>query len=174
MTTELMNELKDPRDAYVTITYEYIPNRPSNFSTVTSVWLDVGECNGSEVPVPEDRTSFELQMAPWRSTLKGRILMILSHLHDGGVHLDVIKDDEPICRSTATYGNPADCERKTRGMDMSHISYISGCYDVGRTYEGEDWTVNAHYDLAAHEPMLDKDGKPDGVMGIAVVYVIAD
>jgi hypothetical protein len=174
MTTELMNESKDPQDAFLTITYEYIPYLPSDFSRGTSVWLDVGNCKGSEVPVPEDRTSFELDMTPWMATLNGRILTIQSHLHDGGVHLDVLKGDQAVCRSVATYGDVMEHGHHMPGMDMSHISYMSACYDAGRIQKGEEWTLKAQYDLDAHEPMLDGDGKPEDVMGIAVLYVIED
>lgn len=169
-----MNESADPRDAFLTITYEHIPNLPSDFSKATSIWLDVGECNGSEVPVPDDTTSFELDMSPWTATLNGRLLTTLSHLHDGGVHLDVAKNDEVVCRSVATYGDASEHKRHMPGMDMSHISYMSTCYDAGRIQEGEQWTVKAKYDLNAHEPMLDGDGEPDDVMGIAVMYVVED
>ena len=174
MTTELMNEVEDPQDAVLTITYEYIPYMPSDFSTVTSVWLDAGDCEGSEVPVPEDRTSFELAMAPWTATLNGRVLAILSHLHDGGVDLNVVKNDEAVCQSIATYGDAAEHKHHMPGMDMSHISYMSTCYNAGQIHDGEKWTVKADYDLDAHEPMLDGNGKPDDVMAIAVMFVIED
>jgi hypothetical protein len=174
MATELMNELKYPQDAILTITYEYIPEMPSDFSAITSIWLDVGGCKDSEVPVPEDKTSFELSMAPWTSTVNGRVVAALSHLHDGGVHLDIMRDNENVCRSVASYDTLSKHGHDLRHMDMSHISYMSGCYDVGRIQEGEEWSLKAYYDIAAHKPMLGGDGKPEGVMGIAVLYIVED
>lgn len=174
MSTELMNESADHKDAFLIITYEYIPDLPPDFSKITSIWLDVGECQGSEVPVPDHTTSFELDMSPWTAALNGRILSIISHLHDGGMYLDVSKNDEAVCRSVATYNDVSEHKRHMPGMDMSHISYMSPCYDPGQIQEGEQWTLKARYDLDAHEPMLDGDGEPEPVMGIALLYLIED
>jgi hypothetical protein len=165
-----MNRSPHPRDAFLVITYEYLAAPPSTFSNVTSIWLDVGDCN-SDIPVPEGAAQFELDMAPWTATRSGRVLIIFSHLHDGGVRLDVRRDDEVICRSIATYG---DSSEEMRDLAMSHISEMSTCRDPGRMREGEQWTLKAQYDLNAHEPMLNERGEPEDVMGIAVVYLILD
>ena len=173
MITELMNEAQDPQDAILTITYEYIPYMPPDFSTASSLWLDVGDCH-SDVPVPNYTKSFELTMQPWTSTVSGRILTAISHIHDGGVRLDVLRNGYSVCRSVATYGDPSGHKHHMLSMEMSHISYMSTCYDVGRIKEGEEWAVKAHYDFEKHEPMLDGDGKPEDVMGITIVYLVED
>src|SRR5271168_3761114 len=94
MLTELMNAHPEPRTAVLSITYEYIPYLPPDFETVTSIWLDIGGCKKSEVPVPTHRTSFHFSSRAWKSTISGRILCVLGHLHDGGTTLDVRKGDE--------------------------------------------------------------------------------
>lgn len=178
MMTELMNAHPSSRTAVLTITYEYIPYMPDDFETVTSIWLDIGGCKGSEMAVPTGKTSFHFSSPGWASTISGRILCVLGHLHDGGTHLDVRKDDESVCRSVPKYddegadlGSEHGLVRK-HGMGMGHISEMSMCHDMGRIETGEEWTVRADYDIAAHPPMLDESGVPEGVMGIAVMYVV--
>jgi hypothetical protein len=180
MMTELMNVHSSPRTAVLTITYEYIPYNPDDFETVTSVWLDIGGCRRSDIDVPKDKTSFHFCSPGWKSTISGRIICVLGHLHDGGTHLDVRKDDESVCRSVPKYddkemdhGDGHDLVRRHGGgMDMSHITKMSMCHNIGRIEAGEKWTVRADYDIAAHPPMLDVNGVPEGVMGIAVMYVV--
>jgi hypothetical protein len=182
MMTELMNEHSSSRTAVLTITYEYIPSKPSDFETVTSVWLDIGGCRRSDMAVPADKTSFHFCSPAWKSTISGRIICVLGHLHDGGTHLHVRKDDELVCTSLPRYddeGMDHDhghglVRRHGGGMDMSHITEMSMCHNIGRMEEGEEWTVRADYDIDAHQPMLDASGEPEGVMGIAVMYVVED
>lgn len=173
MATELMNEKSKSQMVMLTITYEYIPYQPHDFETATSIWLDVGGCR-SEVAVPDEQTSFTLTSPKWTSTVNGRVMAIVSHLHDGGVHLDVERNEDMVCKSTSTYGMMSEFEHHMSGMDMDHITVMSACSDVGRIKIGEDWTVKAYYDLSTHAPMLGADGKPEGVMGIGVLYVVED
>ncbi len=180
MMTELMNEHPASRTAILTITYEYIPYKSDDFQSVTSIWLDIGGCRSSEMAVPTDKTSFHFCSPGWKSTVNARIICVLGHLHDGGAHLDVRKDDESVCRSVPKYDDKGMdhghghelVRRHGAGMDMSHITEMSMCHNIGRIQAGEEWTVRADYDIAAHPPMLDASGEPEGVMGIAVMYVV--
>lgn len=105
---------------------------------------------------------------------------MLGHLHDGGTELLVRKGrkgkEETVCKSLAGYGEGMTHEIQKRhgGMDMSHIETMSMCHSVGRIEAGEEWSVRADYDLEAHAPMMDASGEPEGVMGIAVMYVVED
>lgn len=178
--TELMNEHSSSRTAVLTITYEYIPYKHNDFETVKSVWLDIGGCRRSDMAVPADKTSFNFCSPAWKSTIGGRIICILGHLHDGGTHLNVRKDGESVCMSMPKYGDKGMnhgeghdlVRRHGGGMDMSHITEMSMCHNVGRIEAGEEWTVRADYDIAAHPPMMDANGAPEGVMGIAVMYIV--
>jgi len=173
MATELMNAHKKEREAALTITYEYIPYLPEEFSTVTPIWLDVGGCH-SDVPVPTDESKFELDSPPWVSSLSGRIVNFMSHLHDGGVELRLQKEGIDVCVSEAEYGVTRRSKGHKHDTEMSHIVRMSECSDVGRIRIGEEWSVKAQYDLEKHEPMLDEHGQPEPVMGIAIVYVVED
>lgn len=56
-------------------------------------------------------------------------------------------------------------------MDMEHISSMSSCVNLGAIKPGEQWAVQADYNLTAHAPMVEADGTPAPVMGIALFYV---
>lgn len=175
MLTELMNEHALHRTVFLTITFEYIPYLPSGFNAVTPIWLDIGGCE-SEMQVPADKTSFHFHSPVWTSTINGRIICILGHLHDGGTHLDVKSDDQTICRSMPEYDGDGthihDLVRRHGSLDMSHISQMSICHNVGKIGADEKWTVTAYYDIETHLPMLDAHGDPEEVMGIAIMYVV--
>lgn len=173
MGTELMNANKEEQTAMLTITYEYIPYLPEDFSVATPVWLDVGGCR-SEVPVPSEKELFSLEGPAWTSSIKGRVVTAVSHLHDGGVNLIVQRDEEDACTSVAEYESRGKSEGHKHGIEMSHITRMSECHDIGRMNIGEKWTVKAQYDLGKHGTMLDRHGNPEPVMGIAVVYVVED
>lgn len=175
MAVEFMNELETPQDAILTITYEYIPDTPRGFEALTPIWLDIGDCKDSEVPVPNGAVTFEPSSPAWTSTISGRVVTTVSHLHDGGIHLHTTRNGETVCTSTSVYshGNIRGKEAMP-GMSMEHISFMSPCDNYGRIRIGEKWGVNAHYDFGAHSPMPDRSGNVDGVMGIAVVYVAED
>ena len=168
-----MNAKTKPQTVILTVTYEYIPYRPHDFQAAIPIWLDVGGCR-SEVPVPEEEKSFELISPSWLSTLSGRVITVVSHLHDGGDYLEVRRNDEMVCKSSSTYGMMSEFEHHMTGMDMDHITIMSTCNDVGKMRLEEEWTVKARYDLSRHAPMLDAHGEPEGVMGIGVLYVVED
>ena len=174
---ELMNELMDPQMAVVTITYEYIPSPPAQFAKVTPLWLDIGNCNGSDVP-PLTNTTFEYTMNPWKSTVQGRITALGSHLHDGGINLMTMKNNETmLCNGVASYGqtpgyigtNEMSVVPGMNGMPMdnltmSHVSSISTC--SGGTIEmGDMLSIKANYDFTKHMAMMNTDGSLMPVMG---------
>jgi hypothetical protein len=173
MDTELMNANEGEKTVAVTITYEYIPYLPEEFSTATPLWLDIGGCH-SEMPVPSKNNKFELVSPVWTSPINGRVVTVVSHLHDGGVNLRLQKDGQDVCVSEAEYGSVSRSEGHHYAKEKSHITRMFECYDVGNMSIGEEWTVKARYDLEKHEPMLNGYGEPEPVMGIAMVYVVED
>jgi hypothetical protein len=94
----------------MTTTYEYVPGLPSDFSTVTPVWLDIASCNSSGVVPPNLLPASYTQLQPWTAPFGGRIAKILGHFHDGGVQLDVNQrpagaDKASVaCHPVAKYG----------------------------------------------------------------------
>jgi hypothetical protein len=147
MVSELMNETPGPRDAFVTITYEYIPNYPnfpsaSDFQPLTPMWLDIGGCGHSEQPVPAGKMKFEYTSPPWTASISGRVMAVYSHLHDGGVEMEVFRGEERVCKVSPGYG-----ERKEfvgHGHNHQHgSSHENGREEEKSTSDGEKLEVRS-------------------------------
>lgn len=174
MNTEMVNQT-----AVVTITYEYIPGLPASFSKVTPVWLDIAPCDqGSEEPAKN--STFQYTSIPWTAptTIKGRITCAIGHVHDGGTHIDIAKNNQSICDVIAAYGqNPGYIDPMNSSMmDMpgmtmgSHISSLSEC-SAGQLNPGDNLTVTAYYNTTEYAPMTNTDGSLAPIMGIGLLYV---
>lgn len=170
-----MNMADVPQTAYVTVTWEYISRPPPSFSDVKVLWLDIAGCNGSSEQPPKSSThAFEYNSPAWVGDMRGEITFIGGHLHDGGTHLNVKRNGINQCDSVATYGGLSfqngDNAAKSH---KAHISNISVCDNIDHTVvaPGDIWSISAHYDPAKHDLMLNADGSPEPIMGIALVYV---
>lgn len=174
LSTELMNENEAPSEVYVVITYEYLPGLPHDFHATKQIWLDVGGCTGSGQPA-KPHSSFELTMErPWISPFSGYVTYIGGHVHDGGTHVEVLKNDVVVCDCVATYGGDPEFVEGDHGMGMQHISRISTCEGNFPVEKGDRWSIMAYYNTSEHMPMGDGQGGLEPVMGIAMVYAVAD
>ena len=181
MLTELMNETEDPRDAVVTMTYEYIEGSPQDFYKLTPVWLDIDSCGNSERPAFPNTTFNYTMDPPWTANFSGKLVALGGHLHDGGTHLDITKNNVTVCDSVATYGGSAGyvetsmpagmTMNASMGMDMVHISSMSGCTNDGMVNVGDEWSVTAFYNTSEYAPMQNSDGTLAEIMGISLMYV---
>ena len=84
------------RDAVLTVTWEYIPSVPAGFDKVKPLWLDIGGCGSSDVPAKPNQAFQYTDPNPWTSNFTGRITTMGGHLHDGGTHLTV-KKNNTVC-----------------------------------------------------------------------------
>lgn len=172
-----MNETPRNLSAIVTIDYEFIPANPypAGFQNLTSVWLDVGGCDTSDVPAKEN-TVFTLSTpTPWTVPHDSRIIFAAGHLHDAGTHIEVLRNkDDVICNSIATYG-------ATSGFvdeHMKHISNMTSCGVAEPSVErnivrkGDGLDLRAYYDLEKYGGMREADGSLAPVMGIAILYLV--
>jgi len=166
MIAEFMNMKEEPRDVIFTMTYEFIPRVPAGFDKVRSMWLDIGGCHSSSFPAERD-TAFQYSSPVFRSNSTGRVTSIFSHLHDGGVNIEVMKNGKVVCDAKAAYGQ---CGSGSMMKDDAHISSISECNDLGSTTPGDEWSLAAYYDTSKHSPMTNMDGSLEPVMGISLVY----
>jgi len=177
-----MNSANLTRDAVVTWEWDYVEGQTTDYAHLKPLWLDVGGvCSGAEVPVPQGADTFTFkQDPPWTSTICGDIITMGGHIHDGGTGVRILKNGQVICDSTTTYetsllslepsGNHS--HHGMGGMSVSHISSMKICNwsGMGSTSIGDEWTVEATYNISQHTPMM-RDGKPDPVMGNAMVYI---
>jgi hypothetical protein len=172
MNTAMVNQT-----AIVTITYEYLPGLPSNFHKVTPIWMDITGCGGSEAPTKND-TAFQYTSPVWTANATGRVTSAIGHLHDGGVHLDITKNNSTMCDCAAAYGqDPGYVDpsgMNMPGMPMMnmgmHISSLSEC-STGQINLGDNLTVTAFYNTTEYTPMTNTDGSLAPIMGIALLYL---
>lgn len=208
LVAEIMNmQVGAPRDVYVTATWDYVAAPAVNASTTAAkrwapaipVWLDIdGNCgsytNGSEVAVPAGVEVFSYAMpVPWHPDAAAGggapknydVLVSASHLHDGGLQLDISKNGALVCEGVAKYGQLPEYISQVPGEDMpgmpgmsmgstplTHISSIHLCSGVGATSSADQWSVTAHYNLTAHPGLETVNGQSKPIMGIGILFLV--
>lgn len=183
-----MNMVDVPADAIMTITYEYIPSPPPSFAHVQMLWLDIGKaggCKGSDMPAFANST-FNYSSMAWTAPTDGRVTFMVSHLHDGGTHINIKNNDNVVCDSVAKYGQtpayigamPMSMNMTMNGMTMEmnktveDISSISTCSNVGMIKAGDKWSLEAYYNTDKYMPMMSVGGSLMPIMGISLVYFV--
>ncbi|KAF1981070.1 hypothetical protein K402DRAFT_343168, partial [Aulographum hederae CBS 113979] len=177
---EVMNQTPHPMKGMLTIDYEYLPGPsfPPGFQKLKSVWLDVAGCGNSEVPAVRNASTFDLRSpTPWtvpKEWPAGRAVITAGHLHDGGTRLQLQRNGESVCDSTATYGGDPGYVDGTAmpgmdGMKMEHISHMQTC-DVPTVKAGDVFEVQAFYNFTGRPGMVNDDGTLSPVMGIGMMY----
>jgi hypothetical protein len=172
-----MNTEKVSQTAIVTITYEYLPGSPSSFHKVTPVWLDIAGCLGDSEEPAKNNTAFQYTSPVWTANVAGRVTVAAGHIHDGGVNLNITKNNSTLCDSVAAYGQNSgyiDPGMSMPGMPMTnmgmHISSFSEC-STGQVNLGDNLTVTAFYNTTEYMPMMNPDGSLAPIMGIALLYL---
>jgi hypothetical protein len=192
LIVDLMNDNMEDKTVYVTVTYDVVDGIKPEWDEVRPIWFDVNQCGTSELNTPKGKSASHLPSAKfgrltraaafswkysWTSTFDGDILGAGGHLHDGGTHLTIAADDKMVCDSQATYGaTPAYVGKEMHvGSAKEHISNMTFCMPpklgVTELKRGQNWTIEAFYDLEKRKAVLHGDGSPDKVMGIALMYV---
>lgn len=181
LVLELMNQEMTPQEAVLTLTFEWIPGNPSDFYEITPIWLDIGGCEGSDVPA-KSSTTFQYTSPLYKSTFSGAVVATAGHLHDGGVYIPIEKNSDPFCNSVALYGQSsgyfdAPGTSMVMPMDpnfsqMDHISEMTRCYAPTVMLQlGDEWGITADYNFTEHMPMLNTDGTYADIMGISLLFV---
>ena len=163
-----MNMSNQTRVVALTMTFEYIPFVPDEFDTVKSLWFDIGGCGSSSFPA-EPGNAFQYSSPSWKPSFTGDVLFALSHLHDGGTHLELRKNTSIVCDAEAIYRTYESLQSSNLGEE--HISTISECANLGRSEAGDEWSITAYYDASKHSLMNRMDGSPEPVMGISLAYM---
>jgi hypothetical protein len=99
-----MNMNDAPKEAYLTIYYDYVDGHPTEFQEVKPVWLDAFQCGTSEISGRTPNAKFDFSSSPWVANFEGEVLGTGGHLHDGGTQVEIIVDKKVICTSVPTYG----------------------------------------------------------------------
>jgi hypothetical protein len=179
MDLELMlkNELNVPKDVVFTIEWEFIPGRQEGWSDVKGLWMDAAPCSAmmSDISPPKGKTQFTLTGPSWTSTINGRLLNTVGHMHDGGLEVQILSNGKPVCSSKASYDGPGYVPSKEAialgAAKMNHISSYSPCIAIGELKKGDALALSAKYDFEKYKPGLNKVGQESHVMGVAMVFV---
>ncbi|KAK3626378.1 hypothetical protein LTR56_019853 [Elasticomyces elasticus] len=162
---ELMNMLDTSQEVVFFMVWEFLPTPPTYFKPAVPFWLDVGGCGDSDVPAKPGK-QFEYVSPVLIASSHWDIAFIGGHLHDGGTHLDVIRNEEIVCTTEALYG--------TSGLATGHIARMQTCLIAGSTLPGDQFYIKAYYDTKAHTPMATANNDTlEPVMGIALAYLVA-
>jgi len=184
---DLMNMNDRASKVYMTITYEYVPGKPAGFLAARPVWFDADQCGVSDVKPKAQRGSYVISSRPWSANFDGSIIAMGAHLHDGGTHLEIIRDGKVECDAHAKYaenpqyvsGGMAGMSRSMRdGSATKHISSIELCGNTEqepdkfpKLQRGQKWVIKGYYDYNTHPGMLNDSGKQSDVMAISIMYV---
>jgi hypothetical protein len=180
ITLELMfkNELNMPKDLVFSIEWEFVPGKQAGWGDVKGLWMDIAPCNAmvSDIPPPAGKSQFTLSGPAWTSTVNGRLLNTVGHMHDGGVEVQIVSQNKAICSSKASYDGapgyvPSSQAIAMGAAKMSHISNYSPCIAIGELKKGDSLALTARYDFNKWKPALNKIGAESHVMGIAMVFV---
>ncbi|KAF2231815.1 hypothetical protein EV356DRAFT_578880 [Viridothelium virens] len=186
---ELMNMSDQDQKYVITITYEWLPATSSvgqTYKAANMAWLDVTGCGDSEVTAQEG--VYTLSSPGWRSTVSGKLLSALGHVHDGGVDVTVYVNGNPVCVSQQLYGrkpgynSTMDMDSSTMSasgsaldsMARTHISDAGSCANFGEVNVGDELMIEAHYNTNLHPldmGMGAQAGQPMDIMGISQVYI---
>lgn len=152
---EIMNVVEAPQTVWVDLSVRYLPAADKGVKPIEPIWLDIDNCEDSEVDVPAGRTTTSWD---WTSDITGRVVFAAGHVHDGGVSttLSNAGTGAHVCRSVAGYG--------TKPAFQGHIESMSVCpWDrIGTVRDGEVLRLDTVYDTP--EPLED-------VMGIMMIWV---
>jgi hypothetical protein len=110
--------------------------------------------------------------------------MMYGHVHDGGIHTEIMINGNIVCDSIAYYqdmkipanqvtttGTGTHGHKKRDGAGTSHITAFGECLEVGKIKKGDAITTKVYYDFNQRpsEPM--QNGKKDALMGISMTYL---
>lgn len=171
---------------YVTMTYDIIDGPlPAGWKEVKAVWFDANQCGTSEVKPLKEDGAFTVTSKPWTPNFDGDIIGVGGHLHDGGVDVQIMSStDAKACTSVAKYGESPEyvfkaTMRMGAGMNYAekHISSMSQCYSSSPTLatkklaRSQVWVLKANYDYSKFAGNKGENGKQEGIMAIAIMYV---
>jgi hypothetical protein len=111
-----MNMNPGAKTVYLVMYYDYLDGRPSGFRELKPVWFDVAQCGISEVSGRTAGSKFEIRATPWTANFNGEIFAAGGHLHDGGTAIDLLVNNQQVCKSSAVYGTNKEIMDRARSI----------------------------------------------------------
>jgi hypothetical protein len=174
----LKNDVNVEKQVTFAIEYEYVQGKPAGWGDVKGIWMDVAPCSAhmSDIDPPKGQRKFTLEGPEWTSTINGRLLNTVGHMHDGGVSVQILVNNKAVCTSNAEYDVSPDYQPsaetiKLGAVKSQHISRYTPCIAIGDIKKGDKLKLTASYDFDKYKPLENKLGNISHVMGVALVLV---
>ncbi len=138
---EVMNHSSEPREVYLNATVHHVPKSP-DIKPITPIMLSVADaCSGFDYDVPAGPNATSLE---WTSTVTGRVVWALGHVHAGGkgLILENLTTGQRICSSEAGYGGDPKSAMANLVTSMSTCSWDS----LGVVRAGDKLKLTSLYD----------------------------
>jgi hypothetical protein len=179
MDLELMlkNEVNTQKDLVFSIEWEFVPGKQPGWGEVRGIWMDAAPCSAmmSDISPPNGKTQFTLTGPSWTSSINGKLLNTVGHMHDGGLEVQILRNNAAVCSSRASYDAagyvPSEKALKDGAAKMSHISSYSPCISIGELKKGDQLALSASYNFDKYKAGLNKVGQESHVMGVAMLFV---
>lgn len=153
MMAEVINYNKSPREIYISLEYEYLPNlpkKPADYHDVGMGAINVSPCQGESMNLmpPKDK-AVKYTSPPWLVTSDGYLVNVKPHLHDGGVNMTFFVNGKEACSSQAVYGG-TDGGLKVGEQKWETITAYTPCDHEIKVTTNDKLTMEAWYDLSKH------------------------
>jgi Stress up-regulated Nod 19 len=177
---ELMSENVNPISVYVTMLFEFVPTNTPGYKEAKLVWVDVTNCAKTSDFTPSTGV-YQKESQGFTMGHDGELLFGIGHMHDGGVHVELLVNGKLSCTSKQIYGNrrghytePNDDKIILKGLSMpagSHISDVGVCKDWGTVKKGDVLSVKAYFDGNTHMQMMNGRGSLEEQMGLMWTFI---
>jgi hypothetical protein len=171
---------------YLDMDYDYLQGQPAGYSDITPVPQDALGL-GAILGTTKQTGAWEKTSSKYTVHEDARILMMYGHVHDGGLHTEILVNGKVVCDSVAYYGDMkvppgqlttapthmhGDMRRKRDDPKTnSHISAFGECVNIGTVNKGDNITTKVYYDFNQRAATPMANGKQDGLMGISMTYL---
>ncbi|KAF2672991.1 hypothetical protein BT63DRAFT_436803 [Microthyrium microscopicum] len=197
LSTELMNMHDKEQFVWVAVNYDIVDGHQPEYKAGRTVWMTIGGvsyCGSIYNPFGMSNLTlmgqpkvkaFSEHSVPWIAPKDGFIMSTGGHMHDGGVSIEVVRNNEVICTSKPDYskeGGHSHGMKSKRQMpggdhtnnDIEHIASQGIClFPEGVPFKkGDKMYIQANYDFDKHPGMKNKNGELDEVMGITGALVV--
>ncbi|MBD3647381.1 MAG: hypothetical protein HUJ31_08025 [Pseudomonadales bacterium] len=187
LTYHVMNMQPQPKTVYFEYTFTWVSaNKAKGIEAVRPIWVDIDQCNDSEVAVPAGYSDVHWS---WQADRTHKVTDIGGHVHNYGLSIawENESTNQNICTSVAGYsaGSPYAPTGPGTGADVQHPldyntvtsdplgldNYNGNIADMTVCSDGANGPTNAKGDLMTTHTQIYRPDETDHDMGIMIGYM---
>lgn len=186
LTYHVMNMQPQPKTVYFEYTFTWEPASQSSVDRVRPIWVDIDQCNDSEVTVPPGYSDVHWA---WDADRTHKVTDIGGHVHNYGISIAWKNEDRNrnICTSVAGYaaGSPFAPTGPGTGADAEHpvgfntvssdplglANYNGNIADMTTCSAGSSAPTNYKGDLMQAHTQIYRPDETDHDMGIMIGFL---